>query len=192
MSSETGGSESSGTTAALGRAAGRLSSPLPRAWKSLRKRLALRRWLLAWTLSLNKPFKNHLMGRPLTRAETGLAGELLAARWLKKQGRKVLYRNHRSPYGGEVDIVARHGRVLAFVEVKTRSREDHGRPADAVNEKKRQLIRRGAEDWLRLLNRPQVRYRFDVVEVYLIPGQVPRLHVQENAFGMPDSSLSGR
>lgn len=161
-------------------------------WRHDRRSLALRRWFLPWAVSLRRPFQNRLLGRPLSRPETGLAGELLAAQWLRKRGRKVLYRNHRSPFGGEVDIVARHGQILTFVEVKTRSRDDLGRPADAVNEQKRQLIRRGAQDWLRLLNRPQVKFRFDVVEVYLIPGELPRLHVQENAFGMPDDSMSGR
>lgn len=152
----------------------------------------LRRQVLARRGALQTPFQPRLFGRPLTRTEIGIAGETLAARWLRKQGRKVLQRNHGSLFGGELDIVARHGEVLTFVEVKTRTQTAHGRPADAVNEEKRRLIRNGAQSWLKMLGQPKITYRFDVVEVLLIPGERPRIHVIENAFGMPASSLSGR
>ena len=62
----------------------------------------------------------------------GKWGEHLAARWLRKNRRKVLYRNYRAPHGGEVDIVWRHGDTLSFVEVKTRTSTDFGRPGQAV------------------------------------------------------------
>jgi putative endonuclease len=132
------------------------------------------------------------MGRRLSRPEVGLLGELLAVRHLTLHGRRVLYRNYRSLHRGEVDIVARHGSVLTFVEVKTRTSSAFGRPADAVNRQKQQLIQRGAQDWLRRLGSPRLRIRFDIVEVLLIPGEVPRLHVIEDAFGLPDCSVTGR
>ena len=78
-------------------------------------------------------------------------GERIARVYLKGEGRKILYRNFRAPKGGEVDIVARDGEVLSFVEVKTRTSEEFGRPLDAVNRKKQKLIERGANEWLRLL-----------------------------------------
>ena len=59
-------------------------------------------------------------GSPLSLKETGDFGEKVAAAWLRTQGFMVLYRNFRSPHGGEVEIVARHGSLLLFVEVKTR------------------------------------------------------------------------
>jgi putative endonuclease len=131
-------------------------------------------------------------GGPVSRGEIGEAGELLAARWLSRNGRKVLYRNYRGPHRGEVDIVCRHGDVLAFVEVKTRTRADHGRPADAVNAEKRHLIQRGAQEWMRLLGNPKIKFRFDIAEVVLTENEKPRIGVIENAFHLPDGSLLGR
>lgn len=152
----------------------------------------IRRLCLEHLTGFGRPFQPVLLGHPLTRAETGLAGEALTARWLAKHGRRILRRNHRGPFRGEVDIVARHGGVLTFVEVKTRTSADFGRPADAVDAEKRRLIQRGAQDWLRLLGRPRLPFRFDIAEVLLIPGRLPRVNVIENAFQMPDSSMAGR
>ncbi len=126
------------------------------------------------------------------RNEIGNIGEHLAARWLSKHGRKVLYRNYRGPNRGEVDIVARHKDVLTFVEVKSRTSSAFGRPADAVGPDKQRLIQRGAMDWLRLLGNPSIKFRFDIAEVLLIEGERPKIHVIENAFQMPDSSMAGR
>lgn len=157
-----------------------------------RARLWGRRQFMRWSFKLHRPFHGNLFGKPMTSREIGLVGEILAARWLRKKKRKVLYQNYSAPGGGEVDIVARHGEVLTFVEVKTRTRDDHGRPADAVNAAKRRLIQRGAHHWLRILRRPCVTYRFDILEVYLLPGEKPRLHLIENAFPLSDSVMIGR
>lgn len=131
-------------------------------------------------------------GVRLERAELGLLGEDLAAMWLRQNGRKVLHRNFRAPHGGEVDIVCRHKDVLVFSEVKTRTSEAFGRPADAVNPDKQRLIQRGAQEWMRLLGRPKIKFRFDIVEVLLIDGHPAKIGVIENAFQMPDSSIAGR
>ena len=131
-------------------------------------------------------------GVRLERAELGLLGEDLAAAWLRRNGRRVLHRNFRAPHGGEVDIVCRHKDVLSFAEVKTRTSDAFGRPADAVNPDKQRLIQRGASEWMRLLGRPKIKFRFDIVEVLLIDGEPPRVSVIENAFQMPASSIAGR
>jgi putative endonuclease len=141
---------------------------------------------------LYRRFSLRLLGIRLSRAETGLLGELLAARHLQEKGRTILRRNHRGAHRGEVDIVARHGDVLTFVEVKTRTSSAFGRPADAVTTDKQRLIQRGALDWLRLLGNPRVAIRFDIAEVLLVDGEVPRVNLIENAFTLPDSSLAGR
>ena len=99
--------------------------------------------------------------------ELGRHGEKLAAKFLRKSGFKVLYRNFRGPRGGEVDIVCRDGNELVFVEVKTRSSRDYGSPASAVNREKQMLIARGALAWLRLLDNPDIIFRFDIVEVVI-------------------------
>jgi putative endonuclease len=105
---------------------------------------------------------------------------------LRRQGYKVLYRNFRAPQGGEVDIVCRHGDTLVFVEVKTRSNLDFGRPAEAVGRDKQHLVAKGALAWLRLLRNPDILFRFDIVEV-MVESERARLvcAVIPNAFTLP-------
>lgn len=113
----------------------------------------------------------------------GAWGEHLAAQWLRRHGRKVLYCNYRAPGGGEVDIVARHRKTLTFVEVKTRTSTEWGRPADAVDAEKQKLILRGASAWLRMLDDAQnIPTRCDIVEVVLRDGEKPEIQVIEAAF----------
>lgn len=82
-----------------------------------------------------------------------------------------------------MDIVCREKDVLCFVEVKTRTHQDHiRRPADAVNLEKQRLIQRGARDWLRLLRRQDVCWRYDIIEVLLLAGEPPRIHCVIDAF----------
>lgn len=114
--------------------------------------------------------------------EIGELGERIAVDFLKAEGRKVLYRNFRAPKGGEVDIVARDGKILSFVEVKTRTSEKFGRPLDAVDREKELLIERGANEWLRLLGTREIPIRFDVVEVILREGEVPKVNLVRDAF----------
>jgi putative endonuclease len=114
----------------------------------------------------------------------GRQGERLAARHLQRLGYKVLYRNFQAGKGGEIDLVCRHGEVLAFVEVKTRSDEFFGRPAAAVDRRKRRRIARGAMTWLRMLDMPDVTFRFDIVEVVMTEGP-PEIRLIENAFSLP-------
>ncbi len=151
-----------------------------------------RRIVLWWRCSLRFKVRLTPGGLRMTNAEVGRAGEELAAKWLKRHGRKVLYRNFSGPKGGEVDIVCRHGDTLTFVEVKTRTSEAFGRPADAVNLDKQRLIQRGAAEWLRMLNRPVINFRFDIAEVILAEGQRPVVSVIENAFQLPAGNMMGR
>ena len=116
---------------------------------------------------------------------TGARGENLACRFLKKNGYKILYRNFRGRTGGEIDVVCRDRDTLVFVEVKTRTREDFGRPLAAVNRDKRNRISRGGLAWLRLLDDPDILFRFDVVEVIIAEGMEPRLEILRNAFSLP-------
>ena len=120
----------------------------------------------------------------------GRRGEAIAGRWLRGQGCKVLYRNYRAPDGGELDIVCRHGKVLAFVEVKTRTSTAFGRPAQAVTLDKQALIQRGATAWLRLLGCPEIPWRFDVIEVLLIQGHKPLVNWIQAAFNTDELARS--
>lgn len=123
---------------------------------------------------------------PAAHIELGLCGERLAAKHLRRNGYKVLYHNFRAPKGGEVDIVCRDiaEKTLVFVEVKTRSSLDFGRPITAVDRQKQYFIARGAMAWLRLLDNPDVAFRFDVVEVVL-DGDKRSINIVRNAFVLP-------
>ncbi len=101
---------------------------------------------------------------------------------LYANGRKILYTNFRGPNGGEVDIIARDGDTLSFIEVKTRRKRSTSRPLEAVNAEKQQLIKRGARAWLKLLDDDDILWRFDVVEVELTEGEKPEITVINGAF----------
>jgi putative endonuclease len=75
---------------------------------------------------------------------------------------------------------------LVFVEVKTRSSEFWGRPAAAVDARKRRRLTRAAFDYLRMLGQPDVPVRFDVVEVILTDGRVTEIRHLENCFSMSE------
>lgn len=157
----------------------------------LRRHPPLRHWLLRF-VPLYRRTRPYVLGLRMNQSETGLLGEHLAAKYLREHGRRILYRNYRGLHRGEVDIVARHGQTLTFVEVKTRRSSAHGRPADAVTADKQRLIIRGAQDWLRLLGNPRISLRFDIAEVLLIDRELPQVNVIENAFTLPDASMTGR
>src|SRR5205809_5996344 len=112
----------------------------------------------------------------------GAQGETLARRFLRRNGYKILYRNFKGRSGGEIDIVCRDNDTLVFVEVKTRTREDFGRPVTAVDRQKQKRISRGGLSWLRMLDNPDILFRFDVVEVIITDGVKPRLELIKNAF----------
>ncbi len=97
----------------------------------------------------------------------------------------MLYRNYRGPRGGEVDLVCRDRDELVFIEVKTRSTRDYGSPASAVNREKQTLIARGALAWLRLLDNPDIVFRFDIVEV-VIDQSGPSFNLIRGAFQLPE------
>src|SRR5438046_7771795 len=112
----------------------------------------------------------------------GVLGEKLACRYLKRSGYKILFRNFRGRSGGEIDVVCRDNDTLAFVEVKTRAREDFGRPLEAVDLAKQKRISRGALAWLRMLENPDILLRFDVVEVIMGQNAEQRVELVKNAF----------
>ncbi len=97
----------------------------------------------------------------------------------------MLYRGFRAPGGGEIDLVARDGDTLAFIEVKTRASLDFGRPHEAVDAAKEALIIRGALAWLRALDNPDILFRFDIAEVLIPPGAEPEFHLIRDAFTLP-------
>ena len=116
----------------------------------------------------------------LARQELGRLGEELAVSELARRGYAVTARRYRTRCG-EIDIVAEHGGVLVFVEVKARADDEFGTAAEAVTPWKQRRLTRMANDYLtreRIVDRP---CRFDVVTV-MFDGAEPRIEVFENAF----------
>ena len=121
-------------------------------------------------------------GEPRGRIWIGAYGENVAADWLRSQGCRILARNFKAARGGEVDIVAAQGKLLLFVEVKTRHKDTAIRPLDAVDKPKQALIERGANAWLKRLGTRQVPWRFDVIEVFVAEAEKPRVNHVRDAF----------
>ena len=110
------------------------------------------------------------------RLELGAAGEALVADWYRANGYEVVETNWRCRQG-ELDLIVRKGRVLVFCEVKTRSTDAFGTPAEAVTREKRDRIRRLAAVYLEDAPFRAREVRFDVAGV--LDG---RIEVIEAAF----------
>jgi putative endonuclease len=116
------------------------------------------------------------------RLSLGRWGEEEAARFLRRRGMRILERNFRCPVG-EIDIIARHGKILAFVEVKTRRGTGFGLPQEAVGQVKQRQILRAAQWYLGNGHGRGLQPRFDVVAVR--PGfNGPEIELIPDAFGV--------
>ena len=119
----------------------------------------------------------------LEHLETGKWGEKTAARFLKEKGFKIIGRRVTVGRRDEIDLVARDGRCLVFVEVKTRATERYGRPSTAVDRAKRHTLSRAAIRYLQAVKAKPVDFRFDVVEIVgIFGGPDPLIRHIENAF----------
>ncbi len=114
------------------------------------------------------------------RLALGAEGEARAADFLERRGYRIVDRNVRAG-GVELDLVARRGGLVVFVEVKTRRSRAFGRPEEAVDARKRARLVRGATVWLRG-RRGVARARFDVVVCRVSPGGIWTLDHFEGAF----------
>ncbi|HTW86202.1 MAG TPA: YraN family protein [Candidatus Sulfotelmatobacter sp.] len=99
----------------------------------------------------------------MNRTQRGRAGEDVAVALLEAHGFRIVGRNVRLP-GGEIDVIAREGDVVAFVEVKARASGAFGSAVGAVDARKRARLRAAATDWLQIAA-PRAQARFDVVTV---------------------------
>ncbi|MBN1446097.1 MAG: YraN family protein [Candidatus Omnitrophica bacterium] len=94
----------------------------------------------------------------------GNDGEALAVEFLKKHGYKIVCRNFTSRRG-EIDIVAKDGQYLVFIEVKTRTSPDFGYPSEAVTRQKAERIRKTALYYLMTNRMDNIPFRFEVVSL---------------------------
>ncbi len=124
-------------------------------------------------------FKRLLNRGPGTHS-LGRRGEDHAARFLRGLGYKIMLRNFRCP-AGEIDIIARDGDTLVFVEVKCRT-EDQPAPEQQLNQGKRQRMTKAAKNYLRRYGTSQPAARFDVVAIVWPHGQSPQVRHTQSAF----------
>ena len=112
----------------------------------------------------------------------GDRGERVAVRFLKKQGFRIIARQYRNQFG-EVDIIAKDGRQVVFVEVKTRKSTGAGQPFEAVDRRKQQKLTKVALAWLKKHKRLEQSARFDVISVvWPDDSSGPQLQHFRNAF----------
>ena len=97
--------------------------------------------------------------------ETGKKGENLAVQFLKNKGYKILETNWRFRRS-EVDIIAKDGAILIFVEVKTRSYDYFGKPASFVSARKKVLLQDAASAYMRKINHAW-ELRFDIIGILM-------------------------
>ena len=111
----------------------------------------------------------------------GAGGERAAARLLRRAGYRLLERNYRNSHG-EIDIVAREGEELVFVEVRARSSDEFGSGAESVGPAKRRQLVRMASAYLQAKKIPEANCRFDVVELAMLDNGEPRGNIIKDAF----------
>ena len=114
------------------------------------------------------------------RRQLGDYGEDLAAAALQQQGYKILERNYVTSLG-EIDLIARQGKVTVFVEVKTRTGSRFGNPQESVHRGKQAKLRRLADYYLKTKRLTGSPVRFDVVAVTLA-GDAPQVEIIRDAF----------
>ncbi|MCA9245323.1 MAG: YraN family protein [Phycisphaerales bacterium] len=114
------------------------------------------------------------------RDELGQKGERIADRALKRAGMRIIARRFRTPVG-ELDLVAREGNTIVFVEVKTQTSEAHIDPRDRITPAKRAALIKAAKWMIRARKWEQKPLRFDVVTVVLDETE-PRVEHIRDAF----------
>jgi putative endonuclease len=115
----------------------------------------------------------------LQRRSLGILGENIAADYLQKKGLQIVERNYRCRLG-ELDIIARQGGYLVFVEVRTRSSALCGLPQESITATKIKKVRRLAQAYMAQRSLSNIDVRFDVVAVYCAE-ETTITHI-ENAF----------
>ena len=116
------------------------------------------------------------------RLELGKLGEDLALKKITGLGYKFITRNYRCPLG-EVDLIARDGDCLVFLEIKTRRNKSLGYAKEAINARKKRQLSKVALAYMKANNCCDVKSRFDVVAVTMRGGKA-RIEVIKNAFDL--------
>ena len=111
--------------------------------------------------------------------DIGIIGEKVVAKYLRRRFYRILKRNYNTRYG-ELDIIACNFKYLCFVEVKTRSENSFGSPAEYVDNQKQNRLIKTAYSYLKR-NPTKLMPRFDIAEVYHSNGKF-HINYIKNAF----------
>ncbi len=110
----------------------------------------------------------------------GNEGETLATEFLRKQGFTIIAKNYKTRIG-EIDIIAKDGDTIVFVEVKTRSDDSFAAPYESVNTVKRQKMKNVALLFLQK-QKQEMPSRFDIISITFLKGGHPAIHHIRDAF----------
>ncbi|MCL2285826.1 MAG: YraN family protein [Firmicutes bacterium] len=116
----------------------------------------------------------------INKYEFGMQGQQDAEKFLQAKGYRILKRNYRIQTG-EVDLIARDGDYIIFIEVKYRSGVGYGYPRESVGKAKQRRIIKTAMHYIAVNDLDNQDFRFDVIEVLGYDGRVEINHI-ENAF----------
>ena len=110
--------------------------------------------------------------------EIGKKGEKIAEKYLKEHGYKILEKNFLC-LRGEIDIIALDKKEIVIIEVKTRTNNKYGAPAEAVDFRKQKHIYNAAEYYLYCTKRENECVRFDVIEIFMKESGIQVNHIKK-------------
>ncbi|MFN2391031.1 MAG: YraN family protein [Pyrinomonadaceae bacterium] len=122
----------------------------------------------------------------LNTSQVGQIGEDLAARFLRRNGYRLVLANFKVPIGrnnrgaqvtGEIDLIAFDEDALCFIEVKTRSSDEFASPLAAVNLRKQRQIIRTARAYRKIFRLNNIKFRYDVVSIVLVKDARPKIEL---------------
>lgn len=109
--------------------------------------------------------------------DTGKQGEEEAVRYLREKGYEIMTRNYRYQHA-EIDLIVKKGKILAFVEVKTRTNLSYGNPEEFVSYTKAKLVMKAAEQYI-FARDWQGDVRFDIVAVTIAGSELRIKHIED-------------
>lgn len=109
--------------------------------------------------------------------DTGKQGEAEAAQYLREQGFEIMFRNYRYQHA-EIDLIAKKGKLMVFVEVKTRTNLSHGNPEEFVSYTKAKLVMKAAEQYI-FANNWLHDIRFDIIAVTIAGSELRIKHIED-------------
>lgn len=116
------------------------------------------------------------------RRDLGELGEKLALKKIKRLGYKCILKNYRCPLG-EIDIIAKDGDCLVFIEIKTRKNRSIGYAKEAVDKRKRHQISKVALAYMKANNCIDTKSRFDVIAINIREDK-EEIEIIRNAFDL--------